>query len=171
MGNYETGIRELTCKKGFRQHSSDQESNQPVANTHWRKSLSSSSCQLTAGQKSLIPCSDRCWPAATRTGRGKERLPSPLKGHSNPEEWHDSQLRLSQQKNHTQGGLKRQKRIFSQFGRLGASTQGRQHRQPPVASRRVPSPPLQGGKSNSLSSLVPLRSTRVLSDQVPPLMT
>ena len=38
--------------------------------------------------------------------QGQERLPSPIKVHSDPEEWHIGQLRLSQQKYQRQGGLK-----------------------------------------------------------------
>lgn len=163
--------RELTCKKGFRQHSSNQESNKPVANTHWRKILIFQFLSVNYWSKepyTLILTGVKA--SQPPEQQGKKRLPSPLKGHSNPEEWHISQLRLSQQKNHRQGGLK-SRNVFSHS--LGGWTPA--PRAPaqaaPVASRRSPSHCALTRREKQASSLVPLRSTRVLSDQVPPLMT
>lgn len=163
--------RELTCKKGFPQHSSNQESP-----TNLRQHPLEKNPYLPVPVNQLL---------------GQEPYTLLLTGVKalqllEEQGKKDSQVLLKDtviQKNGTlvssgchrkipqTGWLKVQKFIFSQFGKLDISDRGCQHRQFLLASMCSPSHCVLTRWKKQASSLVSLISTLILSDQVPTLMT
>lgn len=149
--------------------------NKPVANTYWRKILSSTSCQLTTSHMILIFCSWQVLKHPQSIKRRQKKIPNPLGGHSS---WKNGILVNSgchNKKYHRLGGLK-SRNLFSLIWESGSSRSGYQHNQFLVrtlllACRWPCSVSLHGRERKKTSLVSLLIGTLILLHQGPTLMT